>query len=671
MTGVQTCALPILDADAVHGGIKGGRVPLAIWSDTWPTCFKDPVAKGISKDVWRVLPQTYPRKPWNRYDLETTMWLPQDYPVPFHAVGIACPNHTAPSAFDSRECPENGIVPAMNIKYVYQSNCEPGARNTITVTFASNVPLGKTCQHPCLPDAKITLRGLKGFSMDWATGSLTPESEYGVGRKNAWAASLRREVVEIEDVDASGAAGDDGLFGKTADFEVLPAGEGEIIFSLQDCQYMLPGRNYSVKFNIMNGQSVQDSPPDIYVEVSATGIEGGYERGASIGNPLARLIDVEPRDGRHLGAACYEADGCHNVRLATSVYIDKPKGVPDGAHQPLLIVYPGEFSEFKLYFGIPQPACGQTLDVGSCKSPSESAARASSQEGERDAEIILEFKLGDWASNTRKLSIHDNTKGNYTKIRSKRYIWLKFPITVEPTGDKVQFQIEGVDANSRLERYPYRGEAVCSDGMRNDTDPPHGAPNAEYKCSQGFNKAGRTEYTSVQDAPRFWKLLLVIDPETSYKADGTGSSILENGNKVFDEKTYGGVASDANGQIRIRMTGLQYSRHGVSVENSKSQFGYFSLAADCRDGSVKNASGLNSLQEEDWWITGSDTSLFGFVKPKGVGSLYPSSVDYWQDQPIKGGGTRRVKRVLDYAGAFDQKDPARPWKDQQIGRAHV
>jgi hypothetical protein len=660
--------LMIVNATEVHGGIKGGRVPLAIWSDTWPTCFKDPVSTGISQNTWRNLPQTYPREPRNRYDFEKTFWLPQDYPVPFHSVAIACPNHTADDAFDSRECPANGIVPAMGVKYVSQSSCARLAKNTITVTFASNVPLAKTCQHPCLPNAKITIRGLKGLSKDWAMGELGTQAEYDVGGVLEWAADLlpshlpRR--VKIEDVNGSGAAGVNGLFGPHADF-IMDSGEGQVIFSIESCQYMVPGRNYSLKFNIMNGPSVQESPPDIYIDVNADGIDAGYNRGPSIGHPdpWPNLMAVATNAGRHLGAACYDAGGCHNVRLAKSVYIDKPKGVPDGGHQPLLIVFPGEFSSFTLYFGSCRSNTCSIPDKPAeiaRKSPSDSANAASSQQGERDAEIILEFKLGDWNSNELKLSIHNNTKGNYTKLRSKRYFWMRFPITIEPTGDTVKFQVEGVDTGSRMRNYAYTGVAVCSDGMRSDTDPPEGAPNSGYKCSTGFNMPGRTQYTSVVDKPPFWKLLLVMDPEVSYKDDGTGSSILEDGKKVFDEKTYGGIASAASGTVRIRMTGLRYSRHGVSVVNSKEQFAYFSLAADCRDGTVKKT--FSSSKADDWWINGSS---FAFVKPQGVGSVYPTSVDYWQNQKTQAGETRKVMHVLDYSGNFGEKDAKKPWKDSR------
>jgi len=707
--------LMIVNATEVHGGIKGGRVPLAIWSDTWPTCFKDPVSTGISKNTWRIFPQTYPRKPRNRYDYETTLWLPQDYPVPFHAVAIACPNRTAGDAFDRRECPANGIVPAMGVKYVSQSSCTPGAKNTITVTFASNVPLAKTCQHPCLPEAKITIRGLKGFSEDWANGMLfqdpkppvmpcstaaecrdfcytnrvsCPEYEEATsdppfsGGKLQWARHLLDGQVKIEDVNGSGAAGDKGLFGEYAEFAFrsnrvpgMVSGEGAVIFTIRDCQYMLPGRNYSVKFDIMNGPLVQESPPDIYIDVSAEGIDAGYSRGPSIGNPdpWPNLMAVATNDGRHLGAACYDAGAdvlgirCHNVRLSKSVYIDKPKGLPDGGHQPLLIVFPGDFSDFKLYFGSCRGnSCsvpGKPAEIAR-RDPRDSAKDASSQEGEQDAEIVLEFKLGDWDSNNLQLSIHNNTKGNYTNFRSKRYFWIRLPITIEPTGDKVKFQVEGVDQGSRMNKYPYRGEAECSDGMRNDQDPPEGAPNSGYKCSTGFNMPGRTQYTCVQQTPLFWKLLLVIDPEVSYTAGGNGSSIIKDGKMVFDEQTYGGHASNKFGTVRIRMTGLRYSRHGVSAGvggKSTDQFAYFSLAADCRDGVVKKDH--SSREEKDWWITGSS---FDFDRPQGVGSVYPTSVDYWQNQPTKAGGTRKVKHVLDYSGSFDKNDVNRPWKKERM-----
>jgi len=55
--------LMVVDAMTVHGGIQGSRVPLAVWSDTWPKCFKSPVSKGLTDSVWRDLLQTHPRKP--------------------------------------------------------------------------------------------------------------------------------------------------------------------------------------------------------------------------------------------------------------------------------------------------------------------------------------------------------------------------------------------------------------------------------------------------------------------------------------------------------------------------------------------------------------------------------------------------------------------------------
>jgi len=108
-------------------------------------------------------------------------------------VAIPCPNSNAIAPFDSRTCNPNGIVPAMRTKYVHQSSCEPRAKNSITVTFSSNAPLTKQCQHPCLEQAKITIKGLSWYSMDWALGQLELLVEYlneNPNEDNAWAHSM-------------------------------------------------------------------------------------------------------------------------------------------------------------------------------------------------------------------------------------------------------------------------------------------------------------------------------------------------------------------------------------------------------------------------------------------------------------------------------------------------
>jgi hypothetical protein len=485
-----------VDPLTVWGGIKGGRVPLAVWSDTWPTCFKSPLDKGMIDTPWRTIPQSYPREPHNRYDFEKMLWEAQDYPVPLHAVAIPCPNRTASAPFDNRTCPPNGVVPALHVKYVHQSNCDTNARNTITVTFSSNVPLARQCQHPCLGQAEITLSGLSGYSMPWATGSLTPPIEYlskkpdGEEGRFAWAASLvpnelnpvtgtrltatKSPYVQLYDLNASGAAGPTGLFGQGA---AMDPTTGNLVFSIRGCNVMIPGKNYSLNFTIMNGPSAQESPPDIHFEVSGAQMNSGYETGLSVA--------AGDHTGRHLGAACYAISGsCYNIRLATHVYIDKPNGIPDGGHAPLLIVHPGEFANWKLTFGScrtdnAQYACG--------KEPAVSARGASSFAKERDAELIIDFRLGLKSSNTWWVDIHNNTKGNYTSIRSKRYIWLKFPITIQPTGDKITFSVEGRTEGSKLKQYPYKGMANCSDGQQRGEDPAHGAPGAYYSC-RNFDK---------------------------------------------------------------------------------------------------------------------------------------------------------------------------------------
>jgi len=145
-----------------------------------------------------------------------------------------------------------------------------------------------------------------------------------------------------------------------------------------------------------------------------------------------------------------------------------------------------------------------------------------------------------------------------------------------------------------------------------------------------------------------------MDPEDSYKADGTGASTIVDNYKSFVEETY----SD----IRIRLTGLRYARKGVSIRNSAKILQYFVLADDCRDGVVKKESGLSSTNEADWWI-----EFPTFDRPEGVGSVYPSSVDYWQMQPTKAGPLVQRMRVLDYSGTFGVTDVSRTWKKE---RAH-
>jgi len=75
---------------------------------------------------------------------------------------------------------------------------------------------------------------------------------------------------------------------------------------------------------------------------------------------------------------------------------------------------------------------------------------------------------------------------------------------------------------------------------------------------------------------------------------------------------------------------------------------------------VKNEAGLSSTLEKDWWI-----EFPTFAKPEGVGSVYPSSVDYWQWQPTKAGPLVKRMRVLDYSGTFDVDDASRPWKKER------
>ena len=106
-------------------------------------------------------------------------------------------------------------------------------------------------------------------------------------------------------------------------------------------------------------------------------------------------------------------------------------------------------------------------------------------EGENEAELVFDFKLGIRESNDIWVDIHNNTKGNYTTIRSKRYFWLKLPVTIEPTSDTVQFQVEGLDDDSRLKQYPYTGVAKCSTGMLSVADPLDGANGSHYACRGG------------------------------------------------------------------------------------------------------------------------------------------------------------------------------------------
>ena len=289
----------------------------------------------------------------------------------------------------------------------------------------------------------------------------------------------------------------------------------------------------------------------------------------------------------------------------------------------------GSMVSTSLTFGSCNSGCSVAGKPAEIKKSDIFASRdaASSQEGSREAELIWDFTLGS-----------DTKIQSEATPRSKRYFWMKLPITIEPTGEKVKFQVEGLDTGSLKER-PYTGMADCSDGIQRSGDPAHGVFNAlytPYNCLR-FNQSERT---GTPNAPLFWKLLMIMDPN-----DYNGTYIEE-----------------TNRKIRIRLTDLRYARKGVSIYNSAKILQYFVLVDECGDRAVKKVSGRNSSNEADWWIQ-FDT----FDRREGVGSVFPSSVDYWQMQPTKAGPLVQRKRVLDYSGTFGVTDVLRTWKKE---RAH-
>jgi len=460
------------------------------------------------------------------------------------------------------------------------------------------------------------------------------------------------QTLKIEDNDASGGAGEEGLFGATGNW--LQA-KSSMVVEIAECKFMVPGRNYSFSFIVKNGLTIQDSPADMHIEVSAAAITGGYTVGDSQSfiatKPLAPDWDptwrvVPDSSGRHNkdssgaqgllskprpGGSCYDSGGvCKSVRLATMVYVDKPKGVPDGRHQPLLIVWPGQFHNVLLSF----------------KGPS--GAVASSQAGQTSAQIEFDFELGEVDANRRALNgtgywvdIHNNTMGNYTRLRSKRYIWLKFPTTIIPSASSVSFTVTGMEANSALSATPYSGVAKCSTGMLSITDEIDD-PAKEYDCSAG--------YQSAQDE-NYWKLLVVIDPvkrrsNGDPELDTAGNPVLANGAEMVDGVPM--FTARTYTALQLKLTGLAYSRRGVSVDNSNTSFGYFSIPEDCRDGVVKH--NLASTLEKDWWIGIQESASSGYRPTDGVGSVYPTTVDYSQKQKTAAGATITRARVLDWFG---------------------
>ena len=238
MQGSFMDASPINGVPGVYGGIDGAAQPLAIFTDTYPQCLKGDSPLG-----------------------DTIM--------------RACPTSS------QENCTAGGIVPVFSTSIMSQSTCELGELNTLTVTLISNLNLATECYAPCFSSASLTMTGLKGLADDFFTGD--------------------SQDVTITDVDGSGAAGPDGIFGSII---VLKRG-GSAVFELQDHRVLFARKEYKFSFQVRNGLEAQ-ATPIVAFDVFFVGRHGGY--GTS--TPLDAIV----------GPGCYRVGGkCKNVRFSTNM----------------------------------------------------------------------------------------------------------------------------------------------------------------------------------------------------------------------------------------------------------------------------------------------------------------------------------------------------------------
>jgi len=317
----------LLDYDqATIGGIERAARPLAIYTDTWPRCFKELDGNG-------------------------------DLRAPFHQLSVKCPcdvdlGDVGATPRLTCETP-GGIVPTMKYTKVAQSECQPKTVNTITVTLNSNVPLGATCARPCFSGATITVRGFLGTDPDMY---LTPEIfRCLVGRTDSCDVNLKEvrggaitlgDKTGIFQSTATFTRNDGGATGGTGVAQDLPS--GKLILAFEANQVMIPGNDYVFTFQIINGVGNQVSP-FIYTEVGgALRLNDGYP-----GTVIDSITDGLT------GPACYQdGNSCKNVRLSLSQEATKSITSPPMSINPL-----GNFTGLTVSYGAGIPGGASPVEV--------------------------------------------------------------------------------------------------------------------------------------------------------------------------------------------------------------------------------------------------------------------------------------------------------------------